>query len=288
MRLGHLGPAGTFTEEAARAAAAAHDAELVPFPTVRDTVLGVLAGDVDAALVPIENSLEGTVPATVDALSSEPRLRMVGEALLAVEHCLVARREIALEQIAEVRSHPQALAQCARFLRDELPQAQLVGAGSTADAVRSLEESDPRRAAAIASRDAAALHGGVVLRTQIADEAHNTTRFAWLAAGEATAFPLAGGQEAGWKTSILFAGAGDAQPGWLVRCLSELAFRGVNLVKIESRPARRQLGHYLFFADCEGRDDDERVAAAVAALRAHCDQVRVLGSYPAAPGTGVS
>jgi prephenate dehydratase len=284
MRLGHLGPAGTFTEEAAGPAAAELGGELVPYPSVRETVAAVLDGEVEAALVPIENSLEGSVTGTVDALSAEPRLRIVGEEVLAVRQCLIAREETELHAIAEVRSHPQALAQAARFLRDELPEARLVPAGSTAEAVRSL---DGPGVAAIASRSAADLHGGVVLRAGIEDEEGNATRFAWLARDGSAPFPTRGDGSA-WKTSILFAGAGDARPGWLVRCLSELAFRGVNLVKIESRPARRQLGHYVFLADCVGREDEVAVAEAVAGLRTHCDRVRVLGSYPAAPDGSVS
>lgn len=279
MRLGHLGPAGTFTEEAAQPAARAAGAELVPYATVPDTVAAVLAGEVDAALAPIENSLEGTVTATVDALSAEPRIRVVGEAVLPITQCLIAREPVALDTIEEVRSHPQALAQAARFLRDELPGARLVPMDSTAEAVASL---DGPAVAAIASRGAAALHGAAILREAVEDEDGNATRFVWLALDEAAPFPPAH-DGAAWKMSVLFSGAGDVAPGWLVRCLSEFAFRGVNLVKIESRPARRELGHYLFFADCEGREDAPDVADALAALRGHCDQVRVLGSYPAAP-----
>lgn len=279
MRVGHLGPAGTFTEEAAQESGG----ELVPYPTVPATVAAILAGEVDVALVPIENSLEGTVNATVDALSSEERLHLVGETVLGVRQCLIAREAVALEDIAEVRSHPQALAQCARFLAAELPRARQTAVESTAEAVRSLERAD---VAAIASRGAAALHGAVVLREGIQDTDANATRFAWLSTAP-DAFPR---REAGgpWKTSILFAGSGDDSPGWLVRCLSELAFRGVNLVRIESRPARSALGHYVFLADCEGRADDDAVAQAVAGLRSHCDRVRVLGTYPAAPAPPVS
>lgn len=281
MRLGHLGPAGTFTEEAARATGG--DGELRPYPTVRDTVDAVLAGDVDAALAPIENSLEGTVTATVDALSSEPRLRIVGEAVLAIRHCLIARAPVEPGAVREVRSHPQALAQCTRFLREQLPSARSVAAASTAEAVRDLDGPD---VAAIASRAAADLHGRVVLHEGIEDEPGNATRFAWLALEGSPAFP-APAEGAAFKTSVLFAGDGDGRPGWLVRCLSELAFRGVNLVRIESRPERSRLGHYVFFADCEGREDDPAVAGALEGLASQCDQVRVLGSYPAAPGAPV-
>lgn len=282
MRIGHLGPAGTFTEEAARRTAP--DGELVPYPSVPATVAAVLAGEVDLALVPIENSLEGTVNATVDALSAEDRLRMVGEVVLPIRQCLIARGVTPLEAIEEVRSHPQGLAQAARFLRERLPRARLVPVASTAEAVRDLPDGPPVTAA-IASRAAAELHGGTVLQEGIDDEPGNATRFACLATGAVDWLPDAG---AGFKTSILFAGSGDDSPGWLVRCLSEFAFRGVNLVRIESRPARVQLGHYVFLVDCEGGESDPPVADAVAALEAHCDRVRVLGSYPAAPPLPVS
>lgn len=286
MRLGHLGPAGTFTEEAARSAAAASGGELVGFATVADTVAAVLRGDVDVALVPVENSLEGTVTASVDALSAEPRLAIVGEAVLAIRHCLVAAAPIPLAAVDAVLSHPQAHAQCARFLRERLPAARLVPAASTAQAVRMLAD-EPPGSAAIASRAAAELYDGQLLAEGIEDEPGNATRFAWLGRDGAEAFPPPA-PGARFKTSVLFAGAGDASPGWLVRCLSEFAFRGVNLVKIESRPARGELGHYVFLADCEGSRTDAALAEAIAGLRAHCDRVRVLGSYPAAPSAPVS
>lgn len=280
MRLGHLGPAGTFSEEAAAGPAREAGAELVALPTVRAVVAAVLAGDVDRALVPIENSLEGTVNQTVDALSAEEGLAMVGEAVLAIQQCLIARAEVTLSEIDRVLSHPQGHAQCARFLAEELPRARLVPTSSTAEAVRALE-GEPPGTAAIGARAAAIAHGATVLREDVSDEPGNATRFAWLGPAGAEPFPPAR-EGAPWKTSVLFAGSGDARPGWLVRCLSELASRDVNLVRIESRPARSALGHYVFLADCEGRATDERVAAAVAALGRHCDRVRVLGTYPTA------
>lgn len=281
MRLGHLGPAGTFTEEAAAGTARELGAELVPYPSVRATIAAVLDGAVDHALVPIENSLEGTVNATVDALSAEPRLIIVGEQVLQVTQCLIARAAIDLDVIETVHSHPQGLAQCARFLDERLPSAQLLAAASTAAAIRGLIDAPPS-SAAIGSRAGAELHGAVVLQEGIEDEPGNETRFAWLArAGEPAPFPAAGDGTA-WKTSIVFQGSGDVTPGWLVRCLSEFAFRGVNLVKIESRPARSRLGHYVFLIDCEGSIASDDVRAAVDGVRPHCDQLRVLGSYPVA------
>lgn len=285
MRLGYLGPAGTFTEEAAAPAARAAGAELVPHATVPGAVAAVLAGEIDAALLPIENSLEGSVTATIDALTAQPRLRVVGEAALAIEQCLIAREPIALDAIDTVVSHPQALAQSARFLRERLPAARQVAVSSTAEAVRALAD-EPEGTAAIAGRGAVQRHGGVVLEGAIEDEPGNTTRFAWVALAGAPPFPPppAG---AAFRTSVLFTGTGDASPGWLVACLSELSERKVNLVKIESRPARSRLGHYLFLADCEGAEDDPAVAAALEGLRTRCGHVRVLGSYAAAPHTPV-
>jgi prephenate dehydratase len=119
-----------------------------------------------------------------------------------------------------------------------------------------------------------------VLREEVDDEPGNATRFVWL--GAVGSEPVESDGTGAWKTSVVFAGAGDAQPGWLVRCLSEFAFRGVNLTKIESRPRRGRLGHYLFHVDMEGRAGESSVDDAVQALHAHCEEVRLLGTYPAA------
>jgi prephenate dehydratase len=280
MRLGYLGPPGTFSEEAARQAAATQDAELVPFASIHETVIAVDRGAVDRALVPVENSLEGGVTATLDALAWDARETVIlGETVLAIRNCLIAREPIALDAIEAVISHPQPLAQCARFLRAELPGAAVRAAASTADAVRTVAQSrEPW--AALGPHGAAEGYGCLVLREEIDDELGNTTRFVWL--GRAGSAPLGHDGAGAWKTSVVFAGAGDAQPGWLVRCLSEFAFRGVNLTKIESRPRRGRLGHYLFHVDIEGRVDEPSVGDAVGALDAHCEEVRLLGTYPAA------
>ena len=276
MRVGYLGPEGTFTEQAARRV----EGERVPFSTVHDVVAAVENATVDRGVVPIENSLEGAVNATLDALAVDfPGVAIVGESVLAVHQALIAREALALDAITQVASHPQGLAQCAQFLRAELPAARLVAATSTAEAVRDVVAS-PEPHAAIAPARAAELHGAVVLRERIEDDPDNATRFVVLArAGEAVP-----GGAGPFKTSVLFAGAGDSSPGWLVRCLSEFAFRGVNLTKIESRPRRRQLGHYLFLVDLEGAASDAAAADAVEGLRKHCEEVRVLGTYEAAPG----
>jgi prephenate dehydratase len=275
VRIAYLGPEGTFTEQAAQQV----DGERVPYATVHDVVEAVSTGAAERGVVPIENSLEGAVNATLDALAVDfPGVTIVGESVLAVHQALIARESMPLDGITAVASHPQGLAQCARFLREQLPAARLVAATSTAEAVRSaVASSEPL--AAIAPARAAELHGGVVLREGVEDDPDNATRFVVLAPAGA---PEAVGHGP-FKTSVLFAGAGDDSPGWLVRCLSEFAFRGVNLTKIESRPRRRQLGHYLFLVDLDGAAHDPPAAEAIDGLRKHCEEVRVLGSYEAAP-----
>jgi len=281
MRLGYLGPAGTFSEEAVRAAMAGDGAELVPFPSIHQAVMAVQERAIDRALVPIENSLEGGVSATLDALALDARdVAIVGETVLAIRNCLIARTELDLEAIRTVVSHPQPLGQCAGFLRRSVPNAAVRATTSTADAIREVASTDAPWAA-LGPRSAAALYGCLVLREAVDDDPDNATRFVWLApAGTA---PDAGPPEGtAWKTSVVFAGAGDRSPGWLVRCLSEFAFRGVNLTRIESRPRKGPLGHYVFHVDMEGRAEDAPVAEAIAGLGAHCEEVRMLGSYPAA------
>jgi prephenate dehydratase len=278
MRLGYLGPPGTFSEEAVRSAPDAWQATLVALPTVRDTVMAVHDGDVERAVVPIENTIEGPVGATLDTLAhDDTHVEIVGEVVIAVAPCLIARDGTALEAIERVLSHPQATSQCARFLRERLPGAVVAAADSTAEAVR-IVAAERAPWAALGTRRAAALYGANVLAAGVADEPGNATRFVWLARAGAEPSPAEP-----TKTSLAFWGPGDDNPGWLVRCLSEFAFRGVNLTKIESRPLRGRLGHYRFFVDCEGDAREGAVAEAVAGLGRHCEQVKILGSYPAAP-----
>jgi prephenate dehydratase len=277
MRAGYLGPEGTFTHEALTTSAGSESLDLVALPTIYDTVMAVGEGEVERALVPIENSLEGSVNATLDALAMETEdVVIVGELVHPIRHCLIAREAIALDAIRTVVSIPQATAQCARFIRARLRAATVMPANSTADAVRLAAEADGTWAA-LGNRLAAELYGCEVLQAGVEDLADNETRFVWLARKGADT-----GAQGPWKTSVVFWGAGDDAPGWLVRCLSEFAFRGVNLTLIESRPRKAGLGHYMFFADLEGRDTDEAVAGAIEAVRGQTEELRVLGSYPAA------
>jgi prephenate dehydratase len=277
VRAGYLGPEGTFTHEALTGAAGSEELELVALPTIYDTVMAVGEGEVERALVPIENSLEGSVNATLDALAMETEdVVIVGELVHPIRHCLIAREAIPLDSIRTVVSIPQATAQCARFIRAKLREADVMPANSTADAVRLVAEADGTWAA-LGNRLAADLYGCEVLQAGVEDLADNETRFVWLARKGADT-----GVQGPWKTSVVFWGAGDDAPGWLVRCLSEFAFRGVNLTLIESRPRKAGLGHYMFFADLEGRDSDDTVSGAIEAVRGQTEDLRVLGSYPAA------
>lgn len=274
MRVAYLGPPGTHSEEALRASAPP-GVEEIPYPTIYDAVMAVRDGAVDHAVVPIENALEGSVDVTLDTLAVEAdRVRIAAEVVHPIHHCVIAARELELAAVERVVSHPQATAQCARFLRERLPRAEHVSAPSTADAVMSLREAGDGRTVALGSRLAAELYGCRLLVADVEDQPDNVTRFVWLAPAEKAGEP---GPDA--KTSIVFWGGGDQSPGWLVDVLSELSGRGVNLTRIESRPRRTGLGHYMFFADLEGAAGAPPVSEALDALGTHVEELRVLGSY---------
>lgn len=281
MRVAFLGPAGTFAEEALRVTAPpGAKVEEIPYPSVYETVMAVQQGEVERAVVPIENSLEGSVTATLDALAGEADgVRIAAEVVRPIEHCLVARPGLGLDEVRRVISHPQAIAQCAEFLRDRLPDAETASAPSTADAVRTAAAtSEPW--AALGPRLAAELYGAAILAEKVEDSSDNSTRFVWLAPEGAPADAPPS------KTSIVFWGFNDQSPGALVRVLGELAEREVNLTKIESRPRRVRLGHYMFFADLEGAVDEPRVRDALDALGERVQTLKVLGSYPVLTARG--
>jgi prephenate dehydratase len=300
MRVAYFGPEGTWTQEALLAAMAGRELDAIPYPTIYDTVMAVHFGAVQRALVPIENSLEGSVNATLDALAMETEdVAILGEVVHPIRHCLIARTPLELSEIETVVSHPQATAQCARFIRTRLPGAQVLAGSSTAEAVKTVAEHDGRWAA-LGNRVAAERYGCQVLRAGVEDVADNETRFVWLgpvgapAGGVGRVGGVGGvGGVSGpgspgspplgpWKTAVVFWGLGSEAPGWLVHCLSEFAARDVNLTRIESRPRKQGLGRYMFFLDLEGRDIEPHVADALVGLRAHVEVLRVLGSFPAA------
>jgi prephenate dehydratase len=278
VKIAYLGPAGTFTEDALREALGdREDFERLRTATIDDAILAVERGEAERALVPFENSIEGSVRSTLDTLAFEAEsVTIVGEHDFAVRAMLIAREPTELGQVEAVLSHPQPLAQCARFLRESLPRAERRVASSTAEAVRAVGESG-RPWVAIGARSAAELYDCTILREGIEDEANNVTRFVWIA--PAGTEPEAGGA---WKTSLVFSELGADHPGALVEALQEFSSRDVNLTRIESRPLRSELGRYMFFCDLEGAEPSPAVSEAIAALRTKAESVRVLGSYPIA------
>jgi prephenate dehydratase len=275
VRVAYLGPPGTFNDDALHTAAAGAQLEPVATATVRDAILAVESGDAERALVPYENSIEGSVRTTLDTLVLEAEsVTIVGEHDHPIRHSLIARTKLPLQEIRVVLSHPQALAQCARFLRRQLWEVEERSAASTADAVRQVADSDEPWAA-IAAASAAAMYGCEVLEQGIEDDPGNVTRFIWIAPQGTR-----GDGDGEWRTTFVFSELGADRPGALVEALLEFSDRGVNMTRIESRPLRRELGRYMFFCDVEGRDDDPAVAEAIEGLRSKAESVRLLGSYP--------
>lgn len=275
MRVAYLGPAGTFTEDALLEALPASEIESLRTPTVHDAIVAVERGEAERAFVPFENSIEGSVRSTLDTLAFDTgAVTIAGQHDFRVRAHLIVREPVELDQISAVLSHPQPLAQCAGFLRENLPGVERRSVSSTAEAVRMVGEA-VRPWAAVGSRSAAALYGCAILREGIEDEADNVTRFVWIApAGVAVE------GDGPWKTSLVFSELGEDHPGALVDALQEFSGRGVNLSRIESRPLRQGLGRYMFFCDLEGAVDDPPIADALASLRAKAESVRILGSYP--------
>jgi prephenate dehydratase len=282
LRIAYLGPRGTFSEDALRAAVGDQEVEAIASATVPEAIIAVREGDAERALVPFENSIEGAVTATLDTLAFDADgVTLLGEFDLPIRHCLIAREEIALEEIEVVLSHPQASAQCARFVRENLPRAEVRAALSTAEAVRTVAESD-RLWAALGAESAARLYGAAVLRQGVEDVADNITRFVWIGP-EGTAVSGSGP----WRTSVVFSELGEDHPGALVDALQVFSEREINLTRIESRPLRRGLGRYQFFIDTEGAAEQEPLSVAIEALRSKAENVRVLGSWPISAPPGV-
>jgi prephenate dehydratase len=246
----------------------------LPYPTMQDTIEAVSRGEVDCALVPIENSIEGSVSATVDILAHEiDNLQIVREVQHAIRHSLLARPGVTLEQITKVYSHPHANAQCRGWLRKNLPGREVEAANSTADAVERIASSQEPWGA-IGNRLAGERYGCAVLEADIEDHKDNETRFVFLARQR---------ERQDWfepyKTSVVCEIVKD-QPGALLLILQEFAFRRINLTKIESRPSKRRLGDYIFIVDMEGKVDESAVADALRCLSCKLPRLTVLGSYP--------
>ena len=276
-KIAFLGPIGTYTDEACYRYAP--DAERVPYASLGLVTAALDEGKVDEAVVPIENSLGGTVIEIVDFLITSNRSRIKGEFLLPIDHCLITRPGVQLGDIRVVVSKQEALTQCRQYLARELRFAEQIPATSTALAVIDLKEADDRTAA-IGPRRAAELAGLPVLAHGIQDRKNNVTRFAVLAP---SSMPQTGSD----KTSIAFDFDKPDAPGLVYGAMRPFADRDINLTKIESRPTGKGMGNYIFLLDFEGHLDDPHVQQAIAELKKHTSTFKVLGTYPRAEGMSV-
>ena len=268
-RIGYLGPAGTYTEQAALLYAP--DAELQPYPTISAVGAAVVADELDSGVVPIENSLEGSVTFTLDLLIAQSGLSICNEVVIPIDHYLVAPPGVSADSVEVIYSHPQALAQCRAYLGEHFPTVAREASLSTVAAVIDMQSSRVP-AAAICPQRATEIYDVRILAQSIQDNSANQTRFVALAHDD---HPPTGHD----RTSISFAFAID-RPGNLYHAIGEFAERNINLVKIESRPTKRELGRYVFLIDCDGHRDEPEVAAALQGLREYADIFKILGSYP--------
>ena len=276
-KIAFLGPIGTYSDEASYLYAPS--AERVPFASLGLVMSALEEGNVDEAVVPIENSLGGTVIEVVDFLIASEKSQIKDEFLLPIDHCLITRPGVRLSDIRVVVSKQEALTQCRQFLARELRFAEQVPATSTALAVVDLKEADDRTAA-IGPRRAAELAGLPVLAHGIQDRKNNVTRFAVLAS---SSMPPSGSD----KTTIAFDFDKPDAPGLVYGAMRPFADRGINLTKIESRPTGTGMGNYIFLLDLEGHIDEPHVQQAITELQGHTSTFKVLGAYPRAEGMSV-
>ncbi len=270
-KIAYLGPPGTFTEEALiKYINRSEDFETISLPTITDVIKSVDRGEVEEGLVPIENSIEGSVNITQDVLTFESESKIVREITIKIRHSLIAKKSVKLKDIKSVLSHPHATAQCRGFLAAKLPNAQIVAANSTAEAVKKILEMDDD-VAAIGTRVASDIYGLHVLYDDIEDIKENKTRFVFIG----NYVPKKSGND---KTSIVCFLKKD-QPGSLYNILKEFAQKQINLTKIESRPAKKDLGEYVFMIDMQGHIHDDNIFSALEILRRKVYMIKILGSY---------
>jgi prephenate dehydratase len=279
VRVGFLGPFGTFTEQALLTQADLAASELVPYPTMADVLRATETGEVDLGFVAIENSIEGTVNVTSDTLAFDVDVLIQREVVIPIQQHLMAVPGATIAGIAEVVSLPHATAQARNFLHQELPGVRTRAANSTAEAARLVAEAADPSVAAIGNDLAAGLYGLEILAADIEDHPENQTRFV---AVKPHVVPAPTGHD---KTSIVVAQRHD-RPGSLVAILQEFAARRINLTKLESRPTKKGLGDYCFLLDLEGHVADDVVADCLKALRTKHGDVKFLGSYPTAVADG--
>ena len=275
-RVAYFGPAGTFTEQALLTQPDLAVLELEPMRTVPDVLDAVELGGADLGFVPIENSIEGTVNFTQDALVFDHDLLIQREVVLDIEHCLLARRGTSLNEVKVLLSIPVATAQCHNFVRKSLAHLEIRAANSTAEAARLVAEDQSHSMAAISPANAAPIYDLEVLSKNIADHEGNQTRFVLVGKGR---IPARTGND---KTGLVVFQRAD-EPGSLIGILQEFAARRINLSQLLSRPTKRGgLGDYCFVIYADGHVSDEVMADALRDLRTKQGNVKFLGSYPAA------
>ena len=279
LRVGFLGPHGTFGEEALLTQPDLATADLVAHPSMPAVLDAVATGTVDLGFVAIENSIEGTVLQVMDGLVFEHDLLIQREVVLTISQNLLAPPGTSLADVRRVVSFPVAHAQCRKFFSRHLPAAELVAANSTAEAVRQVGETHPEGTAALGSALAGKLYGLEVLVADVEDNPENTTRFVAVAAG---GIPAPTGHDV---TSIVCFQR-DNHPGSLHAILGQFTARNIDLVKLESRPTKSSLGDYCFIIDLRGHVDDEVVADCLRELHAQLAGLKFLGSYPKAGDEG--
>ncbi|MDF2569658.1 MAG: pheA [Sporomusa sp.] len=268
--VGYLGPQGTYCEEIVLSLYGTTDACLKPFAGIDTVIRAVASGEVDEGIVPVENSLEGSVNITLDTIAHDVNLYITKEVVLPVRHNLLVKKDS--QEIAAIVSHPQALAQCRKTLGILYPEAKLKPVESTAEAARMVAVSDGLYAA-VGSLKAGDIYGLTVLAADIQDNNANSTRFIGLERQPASR------THGKCKTTLVCQINGE-RPGSLYNILEEFAKREVNLTRIESRPARTGLGMYIFFFDIEGGITESNIAAAIHAVEVKCLWYKNFGSYP--------
>ena len=271
-KIAYLGPPGTFTEEALdKFVGDVSQIKKMPFPTVTEVIKSVDRGEADEGLVPIENSIEGSVNITLDILTFESEVKIIGEVTIPVKHSLIGKKKIKLGKIRRIISHPHATAQCRKFLAANLKGVEIIAANSTAEAVKILKKEDDD-VAAIGTKTAAKIYDLEIIESDIEDNKDNKTRFVFI--GNRIQ-PKTGSD----KTSMVCFLKED-RPGSLYNILKEFAQRDINLTRLESRPAKKNLGDYVFMIDLDGHLHDKNVFEAVEVLRRGVYLVKILGSYP--------
>lgn len=276
----YLGPEGTFSEQALREIPAARRGTRTPVRSVPEALDAVRHGDADAALVPLENSIGGAVGVTLDELAGLPPLMITRDVVLPVQFVLAAKAALPLAEVTAVAAHPQSFAQCQRWLREHLPDATVVDVLSNGAAAAGV--AGGQYPAAICAPIGAARHKLAVLAKDIADHPDAVTRFVLVRRPGPPPAPT------GDDLTTLVVYIAHDRVGALLAVLTELAVRGVNLTRIESRPTGERLGRYAFFLDCSGHVAEARVGEALQGLHRVCADVRFLGSYPRATVPGAA